>query len=86
MRIEADCHDPRYPDLIVGCVDARDRPRAVVVIGAEQGADTATSGPLYENGIASAPAVPTNNKAQRSAAKTSTCVFMLALSAEGQKS
>src|SRR3974390_2772536 len=43
--------------------------------------DTETPGPLYANGIASAPAVPTNAMAQASTAIASTCVFMGASSA-----
>src|SRR5271169_4277314 len=42
---------------------------------------TDTPGPPYENGIASALATPLNTRAQPSTARTSTCVFIPALSA-----
>ena len=56
-----------------------------MVVGAKERPDTATPGPLYENGIRSAPAVPTNHRAQLRTANTSTCVFMRSLSAGGEK-
>lgn len=52
-----------------------------MVVGGEDVPDTATPDPVCENGIASAPAVPSNNRGQLSTAKTSTWVFMLSLAA-----
>src|SRR3974390_1114099 len=37
MRIETDRHDPSDLDLVIGCVDTVNGPRAVGVVAAEQG-------------------------------------------------